>query len=140
MNAVSAAQLVRKKGATHVIVIATHGLLSGEAPEELQACEDIDRVVVTNTVPQEDHQRRCSKLHVMDASYVLAEALRRVHNGEPLFGLYTGQVKDQTKWRDPSEAVARSRSSTMRSSWAALNSAAKQGLGIFPSATSTDLS
>lgn len=48
----AAAECLKKRGAYKIYAIATHGLLSGEAPKILEeSC--IDEVVVTNTVPHD---------------------------------------------------------------------------------------
>jgi ribose-phosphate pyrophosphokinase len=52
----------------------------------------INRLVVTNTVPQTAHAAQCSKLAVLDVSPTIAESIRRTHNGESislLFGDWT---------------------------------------------------
>jgi ribose-phosphate pyrophosphokinase len=76
-----------------VIVMVTHGVLAGTAPEELQASPCIDEVVVTNTVPQEKHQARCAKLTVIRCEGVLAETIRRVHNDECMSSKFCNQLE-----------------------------------------------
>jgi len=83
-----AARLLKAEGATKVHVMVTHGILSGNAPEELAAAECIDEVVVCNTTPIGDKEARCSKLKVIDVSIMIAEAIRRIHNGESMAHLY----------------------------------------------------
>ena len=67
-----AAKLLKKEGATQVIALLTHGVLSGEAIDRINASA-LDRVVVTNSIPQDENMRRCPKLHVLDISNVFAE-------------------------------------------------------------------
>jgi ribose-phosphate pyrophosphokinase len=82
-----AAQSVKDHGATEVIAIVTHGILSGNAIETLnRSC--LTQVVVTNTVPLGDKPERCPKLRVIDVSGTLAEAIRRTHNGESVSYLF----------------------------------------------------
>ena len=68
-----AARLLKKEGATAVYALITHGILSGEAIERINR-SDIDRVVVTNSVPQKEHERQCSKLRVLQLGYIFSEA------------------------------------------------------------------
>ncbi|RPA79552.1 phosphoribosyl pyrophosphokinase [Ascobolus immersus RN42] len=83
-----AAKLVKERGgATKVYAIVTHAILSGDAIERINASA-LDRVVVTNSVPQGEHLRRCHKLEVLDVSSVFAEAIRRVHHGESISVLF----------------------------------------------------
>ena len=45
--------------------------------------------MVTNTYPIPEHKLRAStKLHMVDISGVLAEAIRRTHNGESISYLF----------------------------------------------------
>ncbi|KAI4646444.1 uncharacterized protein J4E79_010506 [Alternaria viburni] len=82
-----AAKLLKKEGATQVIALITHGILSGDAIERINASA-LDKVIVTNTVPQEDHKSRCPKLEVLEVGNVFAEAIRRVHHGESISVLF----------------------------------------------------
>jgi len=82
-----AAKLLKKEGATKVYALLTHGVLSGDAIERINASA-LDKVVVTNSVPQEEHQKRCPKLEVLDIGSVFAEAIRRVHYGESISVLF----------------------------------------------------
>jgi len=82
-----AAKLLKKEGASQVYALVTHGILSGDAIERINASA-LDRVVVTNTVDQVDHQRRCPKLEVLEVGHVFAEAIRRVHHGESISVLF----------------------------------------------------
>ena len=67
-----AARLLKKEGATSVIALLTHGILSGEAIERINK-SDLDKVVVTNSVPQHEHLKRCPKLQVLDVGHIFAE-------------------------------------------------------------------
>lgn len=67
-----AAKLVKKEGAAQVIALITHGILSGDAIERINASA-LDKVVVTNSVDQSEHLRRCPKLEVLEVGHVFAE-------------------------------------------------------------------
>lgn len=68
-----AAKLLKGKGgATKVYALVTHGVFSGDAIERINASA-LDRVVATNTVPQDENRRRCHKLEVLDVGEVFAE-------------------------------------------------------------------
>lgn len=82
-----AAKLLRREGATAIYALLTHGVLSGEALKRINASA-IDKIVVTNSVPQEQHQVLCPKLEVLDVAPIFAEAVRRIHNGESLNSLF----------------------------------------------------
>ncbi|KAK7081764.1 Ribose-phosphate pyrophosphokinase 2, partial [Halocaridina rubra] len=74
-------------GATRVYAILTHGIFSGPAVSRINnAC--FEAVVVTNTIPQEQHMKDSSKIQLIDVSNILAEAIRRTHNGESVSFLF----------------------------------------------------
>ncbi|KAJ5735294.1 uncharacterized protein N7483_000419 [Penicillium malachiteum] len=82
-----AAKLLKKEGASQVYALVTHGILSGDAIERINASA-LDKVVVTNSVVQSEHLRRCPKLEVLEVGHVFAEAIRRVHHGESISVLF----------------------------------------------------
>ncbi|EMT73236.1 Ribose-phosphate pyrophosphokinase 5 [Fusarium odoratissimum] len=82
-----AAKLLKKEGATQVYALVTHGVFSGDAIARINASA-IDKMLVTNSVPQNEHRRLCPKLEVLDISAVFAEAIRRVHHGESISVLF----------------------------------------------------
>ncbi|RFN44089.1 ribose-phosphate pyrophosphokinase [Fusarium flagelliforme] len=82
-----AAKLLKKEGATKVYALVTHGVFSGDSIARINA-SSIDKMLVTNSVPQEEHRRLCPKLEVLDISPVFAEAIRRVHHGESISVLF----------------------------------------------------
>lgn len=67
-----AAKLLKKEGASKVYALVTHGVLSGDAIDRINASA-LDKVVVTNTVDQREHCKRCPKLEVLEVGHVFAE-------------------------------------------------------------------
>lgn len=82
-----AAKLLKKEGCPTVYALVTHGIFSGDAIDRINASA-IDKMIVTNSVPQDDHLKACKKLKILDISYVFAEAIRRVHHGESISTLF----------------------------------------------------
>lgn len=82
-----AAKLLKKEGASCVYALVTHGVFSGDAMDRINA-SCLDRVIVTNSVPQDEHLARCDKLQVLEVGGVFAEAIRRVHHGESISVLF----------------------------------------------------
>lgn len=84
---VQASEILMGHGALKVVAIVTHGILSGNAVKTInESC--IDKLVVTNTVQFDGKLKICSKLDVIDISGVLAESIRRLHNGESVSYLF----------------------------------------------------
>ncbi|MCJ1447013.1 MAG: hypothetical protein MMC23_007521 [Stictis urceolatum] len=84
---VKAADTVMNHGASEVVAIVTHGILSGNAIETLNGSK-LSKVVVTNTVPHDEKKELCPRLETIDISATLAEACRRTHNGESVSFLF----------------------------------------------------
>lgn len=85
----AAETVVKRGGAKEVYCIATHGVFGGDALQELQACECIKTIVVTNSFPiSEEKARGAHKLVILDLSHLLSEAIRRNHYGESISALF----------------------------------------------------
>jgi len=84
---VLAAKHLNEAGAARIIGIVTHGVLSANA---LQTVNDsaLERLVVTNTMPQNENMAKCEKLEVIDIGIVLGEVMRRSHYGESISKLF----------------------------------------------------
>lgn len=86
-----ASDLLLEEGASEVIAIVTHGIFSGNAIDRLNS-SSLSRVVCTNSMPLGEHVKSCERLEVLDVSPVLAEAIRRLHNGESISYLFNNVV------------------------------------------------
>ncbi|KAL4876635.1 ribose-phosphate pyrophosphokinase 1 [Aspergillus karnatakaensis] len=85
----AAETVVKRGGAKKVYCIATHGLFGDSSLEQMEACESINYIVVTNTFPiSPSVARRSKKLIVIDISSLLAESIRRHHYGESVSALF----------------------------------------------------
>ena len=83
-----AADKLINAGVTKVYAILTHGIFSGSAISRINS-GPFETVVVTNTIPQEEKMKACPKIQVIDISMILAEAIRRTHNGESVSYLFS---------------------------------------------------
>ncbi|XP_009331675.1 PREDICTED: ribose-phosphate pyrophosphokinase 2 isoform X2 [Nestor notabilis] len=83
-----AADKLVSAGATKVYAILTHGIFSGPAISRINNAS-FEAVVVTNTIPQEEKMKHCPKIQFIDISMILAEAIRRTHNGESVSYLFS---------------------------------------------------
>lgn len=85
----AAETVVKRGGAKKVYCIATHGLFGYDSLEQMEECECIDFIVVTNTYPISlDRIRSSRKLVILDVSNLLSEAIRRNHYGESISQLF----------------------------------------------------
>ncbi|QQS19879.1 ribose-phosphate pyrophosphokinase [Candidatus Saccharibacteria bacterium] len=88
---ITAAETLKKSGATAVIASATHALLSDPAIERLQS-NAIDKLIVTDTVPIDYAKKVLSdKLTVLPVAPMIAAALHEVATGGSVSDLFEGR-------------------------------------------------
>jgi ribose-phosphate pyrophosphokinase len=78
---------LRERGAGPVRVACTHGLFAGAALDRLSVRPEVVEIVCTNTVPI-PVPKRVPELRVLSIAPALAEAIRRIHNGESVSALF----------------------------------------------------
>jgi ribose-phosphate pyrophosphokinase len=78
---------LRELGAASIRVACTHGLFSSGSLKRLSDQPDVLEIVCTNTVPIPQGDRT-DKLTVLSIAPALAEAMRRIHNGESVSALF----------------------------------------------------
>ncbi len=78
---------LREQKVRSVRVACTHGLFAANAVQRLSAEDDIAEIVSTNTVPI-PAANRTDKLTVLSVAPAIAEAMRRIHNGESVSALF----------------------------------------------------
>jgi len=81
-----AARLLQERGVESIIVVASHGLFSGQCIERLTAAP-IDKVVVTDSILIPE-QHIFPKLEIVSAAPMLAEAIKRIHREESISSLF----------------------------------------------------
>jgi ribose-phosphate pyrophosphokinase len=82
---------LRDLRARTVRVACTHGLFAAGALKRLADQPDVEEIVCTNTVPiPATEQTDSGKLTVLSIAPALAEAMRRIHNGESVSALFEG--------------------------------------------------
>ncbi|KAK2745666.1 hypothetical protein FQN57_003562 [Myotisia sp. PD_48] len=84
----AAETVVKKGGAKKVYCIATHGLFGDSSMEQMEACNSIDYIVITNSFPIPEKAKTMKKLIILDLSALLSESIRRHHNGESISALF----------------------------------------------------
>ncbi|MBJ3784351.1 ribose-phosphate diphosphokinase [Devosia sediminis] len=78
---------LRANGARSVRIACTHGIFAGDAVARLAAEPDVVEIVCTNTLPNALRQPH-AKLTVLSVAPALAEAMRRINNGESVSALF----------------------------------------------------
>ncbi|MEM7155646.1 MAG: ribose-phosphate pyrophosphokinase [Myxococcota bacterium] len=83
----NAAIAVKEHGATSVSALATHGVFSGPAIDRLNKSV-LDRIWVTDTIPQASRVEACDRLEVLGLGRLLGEAVKRIHHGDSISSLF----------------------------------------------------
>ena len=89
------ASILKKFGAKEVYAIATHGVLSGPAIERIKKSE-LKELVITNTISLPD-EKKLAKIKVISIGPILAETIRRSHQGLPMGVVYEDLYKKLEK-------------------------------------------
>jgi len=84
---VGSVRALKEKGAARVVGCFTHAVLSGPAMERLAAA-DIERVVVTDTIPLHEEKLREPKILVLSVANLLGEAIARIHSNSSVSSLF----------------------------------------------------
>jgi ribose-phosphate pyrophosphokinase len=84
------ARALREAGATKVYVCATHGVFAKDSLERFRDAEEIDEVVVTDTIPL-DPILRPPNMTVLTVSGLLAETIMNVFADESVSAIFQGE-------------------------------------------------
>lgn len=82
-----AAVALLTSGAERVFACAVHGVLSKPAMERVDA-SPLEKLVVTNTIPQKDHHVKSDKLVVLSVARLLGQAIRSIHEESSVSSLF----------------------------------------------------
>ena len=78
---------LRERGVGAIRIACTHGLFADDLLERLDSQPDVQEIVCTNTVPI-SKDKWVPKLRVLSIAPALAEAIRRIHDGESVSALF----------------------------------------------------
>ena len=82
-----AAKALKEKGAKDVYCLATHGVLSGNAPENLKSA-GFKEIILTNTIPLRSELKDLVDIKVLSVAGLLGDAIVRIHEGESVSRLF----------------------------------------------------
>lgn len=74
---VSTCELLKTLGATKVTACCTHGILTPQCTQRINKCDALSEIVVSDSIPQEEHQREVPKLKVITIAPLLATVITR---------------------------------------------------------------
>jgi ribose-phosphate pyrophosphokinase len=82
-----AATALEAAGAQRIVACAVHGVLSGPAIDRIQK-SPIDKMIVTNTIPQSAASAACDKIVVLSVARLLGQAIKSIHEETSVSSLF----------------------------------------------------
>ena len=76
---VTVAKLLKAEGAKSVSCFATHGVFAGNAMEVIDECDELDEVVVTNTIPARQGVQISNKVKYLSLGCVIADVIEKIN-------------------------------------------------------------
>jgi ribose-phosphate pyrophosphokinase len=84
---IEAVETLKKAGARSIQAAITHGVLSGPAVQRIDKCKALERLLITNSIPLDDHKKH-PRINVLSVAGLLGEAIKRIHNEESVSSLF----------------------------------------------------
>ncbi len=84
---IEAVHALKEMGVDKVYAAVSHGVLSGSAVEKLNACKDLEELIVTDSIPL-SKTKRISRIKQLTVAPLLAEAIKRIHNEQSISCLF----------------------------------------------------
>ena len=85
---VQAAKALKKFGAKKIYAVATHPVFSDPAIQRIAECEELEQVIVTDTIPLSQEGKKLEKIKVVSTADILAKAIHRTFNHDSVSSLF----------------------------------------------------
>ena len=83
----AASEVLFASGASRIYALVTHGVLSGNALENLSK-SPIERLFITNSLPLSEQVLQHPKIEVLDIAPMFAEVIMRLHCNESVSAMF----------------------------------------------------
>jgi len=78
---------LKKAKAKSIYAAITHGVLCGPAIERIDKCEELEKLLISDSIPL-SQEKEHPKIEVLSVATLLAEAIKRIHNEESVSCLF----------------------------------------------------
>ena len=85
---VEAARTLKENGAQKIYAFATHGVFSPPAAERIGSTDELEAVIVTDTLPLGDDMKQLEKVKVLSTAEILSKAIHRTFNHDSVSSLF----------------------------------------------------
>lgn len=79
---------IKDHGAKSVYACATHSIFSGPARGRIEECNELDGIIVTDTIPLGEEWQQISKLTILSTAEIFAKAIHRTFNNDSVSSLF----------------------------------------------------
>jgi len=84
---IEAVEALKKAKARSIMAAISHGILSGPAIERIDKCKDLEKLLITDSIPLDDNKKH-PRIEVLSVANLLGEAIKRIHNEESVSSLF----------------------------------------------------
>jgi len=70
------------------IIVATHGIFSGDAITRINECDLIESVIVANTLPLEKKMEKCNKIIKVNIQALIGNVIKRLITGDTISDMF----------------------------------------------------
>lgn len=84
---IEAVQALKRAKALSIYAAITHGVLSHPAIERVDKCKDLKELIITDTIPLDDHKKH-PRVKVLSVADLLGEAIKRIHFEQSVSSLF----------------------------------------------------
>lgn len=85
---IESVKALKSHGAKRIHACATHPVFSDPAFERIQNCDELDSVVVTDTIPLAAKWQECKKITVLSTVEIMAKTIHRTFNFDSVSSLF----------------------------------------------------
>ena len=85
---VKAVNTLINNGINDVIVVVTHGILSGEAISRINNCGHITKMIITNSIDQTNNISLCDKIEIIKIDHLMAKVINSLMTGDSISQLF----------------------------------------------------
>lgn len=85
---VEGCKALKQFGANKIVACATHPVFSPPAIERISNCVELDKVIVTDTIPLSEEAKKCPKIIVLSTAELLSKAIHRTFNNDSVSSLF----------------------------------------------------
>lgn len=84
---IEAVEVLKKEKAKAIQAAVAHGVLSGPAIERVDKCRELEKLIITDSIPLSNSKKH-PKILVLSVANLLGEAIKRIHNEESVSSLF----------------------------------------------------